>query len=186
MGGKGGGAAGPTAAQIKANDDRLRKQWEQDRAISEAARKKEEAEARAVAEQGRRDDLWKTAESDYAKVYDEYKKQFDIETELASRQGVYGATGAGVIKSGEADQNKLAQAEAMKEFKYGGKQEDIDAINKEMDRLQAMEFGSKRAGKTIKGDTMAKFQRRSSGAKPKGMIAADDEDYKYAKTLGGN
>lgn len=185
MGGKSGGSAGPTAAEIAANDAALREQWDADRLIYDEKRAAEETASREVAEQERRDDLWSTATSDYDKVYDMYKKNFDVDAELASRQGIFGATGADVLKTDDAEQNVLPQAEAKGEWAYTGKQEEIDNLNKEMDRLQAIEFDSGAAGSQLKGDTMAAFERRPTGTTTTGLTSEDEDEYKFAKSLGG-
>jgi len=185
MGGKSGGSSGPSAAEIAANDARLREQWDADRAIYDEKRAAEETEKREVAEQGRRDDLWATASSDYDKVYDMYKKNFDVDAELASRQGTYGTTGANVLKSNNKDQNKLAQAEAKGTWDYTGKQEEIDGLNKEMDRLQAIEFDTGgKVGSQLKGETMSRFEKKPKGTQTSGLTE-DDEEFKFAKALGG-
>jgi len=185
MGGKSGGSEGPTAAEIKANDDRLRAQWESDRVAYDAKRDGEEAAARGIKEQERRDSLWDTATSDYDKVYDNYKKQFDIDAELSSRQGIFGATGANVLK-GDENQNEVAQAEGKGKFGYTGSQEEIDALNSEMDRLQGIEFDTGgKVGSQLKGETMAKFERKPKEKGREGLTAGSDEEFKYSKTLGG-
>lgn len=187
MGGKSGGSSGPSVAEMEAHDAKLREQWAADYEVQETERREYEEAQRAEAEQGRRDDLWKTAISDYDKVYDYYKKQFDVDAELASRQGASGFTGSDILKGADATQNEIAQAPEKTLFEYTGQQSEIDAINKEMDRLQGIEFNSfKNVGSSVKGDTMKKFERKPADGSIGGLTSTDEEDeFKLSKGLGG-